>query len=178
MENRASPRLTFRSAIGTLLCAVGVVGVSCSSGGSNCGTGPSSSSTPPQSLDLSSEYYIGSITSVSGAFRPLPARYKDSAGYQLKVWSDTLSLAVANTTYVEHGRVGRFDPATQTELLSNFKSASAKYIVNTADTTKLTFPSFLGGIGSAVRVAAYSKAALRITASIDSSTWYFYPKLP
>jgi hypothetical protein len=83
-------RLTARSAIGALLCVMGVIGVSCS--GSNCQTNPGGSTQEQLSTDLDSAYFL---SNVSTAY--IPATYADSAGYHLRVWSDTLRLKLTDS---------------------------------------------------------------------------------
>lgn len=173
MQEQRVPRLRINTAFAALLCAVGAVAASCSSG-SNCNTGPGTTSSSTLSTQLSTEYYLSYIQNSNGQTRPSPAKYADSAGFQLRVWNDTLTLALVDSTYVEHGRTGRLDPTTGDELLRTYKQASMKYAIATA--TSLTFPSFLGGQGAATVIPNYNRGLLKITASSDGSTWNFYPK--
>jgi len=158
-----SRRLTARTGFATVLCALGVVGVSCQ--GSNCATGPVN--PPPLSNDLASVYFL---TSVSGA--GLPTTYADSASFHLRVWADTLKLVLATSNYSESGRTSRINSVTGEELIQNFVLAGT-HVFSTDAGGRLTIPVFVGGSGVATRQASYGHALLEVAAA--GKTWLFNP---
>jgi hypothetical protein len=161
-------RLTTRSAIGALLCVMGVVGVSCQ--GSNCSTAPSGSAQQTLSNDLDTSYFLTNISS-----QYTPTTYADSAGYHLRVWSDSLRLKLTDSTYYDAGRTSRLDPVSGDELLHNYRLATTqKFTVDAAG--KLTLPAFLGGAGVATRMPSYQHAILSVAVAATGKTWMFYPR--
>jgi hypothetical protein len=159
-------RLTARTGIAAVLCALGVVGVSCQ--GSNCSTAPG---TPvPLSSDLASTYFLSSVNSVF-----LPAPYADSANFHLRVWSDTLKLVLATSNYSESGRVSRVDATTGVEVIQGYTLAGT-HVYSVDATGKVTIPAFLGGVGIATRQPNFGHAILQVAAG--GKTWLFNPGFP
>jgi hypothetical protein len=159
---RQSLRLSMRSAVGTFMCAVGAFGVSCQ--GDNCTTAPSD----PGALTsvLASKYILGYVQNGT-----MPYKYADSAGYQLRVWSDTITLST-NQTYGERGRIGRLDPVSGDELIRNYALAGTNsYTLDAAGNP--SFPKLLAGSGVAKKEPGYSYASLTIT--INGTAWFYYP---
>src|SRR5687768_2834912 len=89
-------RLTTRTAVGALMCAIGVFGVSCQ--GDNCVTSPPPPSGEGLSVQLAPKYILSFVQGSQ-----MPFQYADSAGLRLRVWSDTITLN-ADLTYLERGR--------------------------------------------------------------------------
>lgn len=150
-----------------VLCALGVVGVSCQ--GSNCAT-TAPGNPSGLSNDLASTYFL---TSVNGVF--LPATYADSATFHLRVWSDTLKLVLATSNYSERGSASRVDPVTGVEVLQTYALAGT-HVYSTDAGGQLTIPAFLGGSGIATRQASVGHAILQVSAG--GKTWLFNPGFP
>ena len=166
--NSQALRLTPRTAIGALLCMLGVVAVSCQ--GSNCSTSPGGSTPVALSNDLDTLYFL---TNVSNQF--LPTTYADSAGFHLRVISDSLRVKLTDSTYFDAGRTSRLDPVSGDELIHNYRLASAqKLTVDAAG--KVTLPAFLGGAGIATRTPNYQHAILSVAVAATGKTWVFYPR--
>ena len=156
-------RLTARTGVAAVLCALGVVGVSCQ--GSNCATAPGN--PPPLSNELASLYFLTSINQAG-----LPTIYADSATFHLRVWSDSLKLVLATSNYSESGRVSRIDPVSGEELIHNFALAGT-HVFSTDASGRITIPAFLGGTGIATPQAGYGHALLQVSAG--GKTWLFNP---
>jgi hypothetical protein len=157
--------LTMRSVVGGFMCAVGAFAVSCQ--GDNCTTSPIDPGT--LSSSLASKYILGYASSGG----PQPYKYADSAGFQLRIWSDTLSLNAADKSYGERGRVGRYDPVSGDELIRNFQLASTSpYTLDASGNP--TFPKLQAGSPGVGKIEpGYTYASLTI--KIGTTTWYYFP---
>jgi hypothetical protein len=162
-------RLTTRTTVGALMCAVGVFGVSCQ--GDNCTTGPG---PPPGgeglSVKLAPKYILSYVQAANTSTGGLPYHYADSAGLRLRVWSDTL-VVNADLTYTERGRISQLNPTTQDELVRNYSAPTNTYTLDASGNP--SFPKLLAGPGVGLKQAGYAYATLQIT--IGGNRWQYYP---
>jgi hypothetical protein len=164
-QHAATPfRLTVRTGIGAVLCALGIVGVSCQ--GTNCVTSPETF-TVPVTTAVGSLYRLSAVGPSN-----LPATYADSANYQPRVFADTLALTPATLAYGESGSVSRVDTTTHAEVVGSYRlTGSHVYTIDAAG--NLSFPQLLGGPGVAVPIASAPFAVLQITEG--GKVWTFEP---
>lgn len=156
-------RLTIRTALGGLIAVLGAFAVSCQ--GSNCST---VTQPAPLTLDLAAVYHLSTVNGLT-----LPTRYADSAGFQLRVLSDTLRLSLTDSSYGEAGRVSRLNPSSHEEVVYDYVlRGSHRFSRMTA--SQYSFPAFLGGSATATAQASYGHALLTLTTP-DGQKWAFTP---
>lgn len=115
------------------------------------------------STTLAPVYFLRSIDS-----QFLPARYADSASFQLRALSDTIRLSFVDSTYREAGLTGRRDPATGVEVTRNYALAT------TPKFSGLKFPQFLGGSATATVTPGFGNAMLTLVTP-GGQVWVFNP---
>lgn len=156
--------LSGRTGIAALFAIVGAFAASCQ--GNNCST-----NTQPQPLTtaLATKYRLISVDRQGG----LPAAYGDSAGFRLRVWTDSLLLSLNDTTYREGSRVGRLDPSSGDELLHDNPIGPSRKFSRSGQTT-VAIPAFLGGAATGTITPSYGFGMLTLTTPAGQ-TWVFNP---